>query len=80
VFGVYTKITTNSGKRQQLLNILLLAAKEMEIIDACKLYLVNESATEEETIWITEVWDDKEHHIASLSLEKVKNLFLKQCP
>ncbi len=38
----------------------------------CLSYIVAKDATDENAIWVTEVWDSKGSHDASLSLSSVK--------
>ena len=37
----------------------------------CLSYVVAKDSQDENTIWVTEVWENKEHHDASLSLPQV---------
>jgi len=39
----------------------------------CLSYVVAKDVTDENTIWVTEVWDSMANHDASLSLPAVKN-------
>jgi quinol monooxygenase YgiN len=71
-FGLTGKITTHEGKRDELVQLLLEAAKGMQSVVGCKLYLVSISEDEPEAIYITEVWTNAEAHQASLALEQVK--------
>jgi quinol monooxygenase YgiN len=38
----------------------------------CRLYVVGVSDTDDDTIWVTEVWESKEKHDASLQLPEAK--------
>ncbi|MCD8481846.1 MAG: antibiotic biosynthesis monooxygenase [Verrucomicrobia bacterium] len=38
----------------------------------CLLYLISKDASDENGIWITEIWKDKESHEASLALPSVQ--------
>ncbi len=80
MFGIYTKITAISEKRKELLDILLEAAKTMEAVQNCKLYIVNESTTEPDAVWVTEIWDSKQSHEASLNNVSSKDLISKALP
>ena len=80
MFGLYTKITTTSDKRKDLLDILLHASQAMQSVDGCMLYIINESATEPDVIWVTEIWNNKESHAASLQLESNKALIAQAMP
>ena len=80
MFGIYTKITAVSGKRQELLDMLLRAAKGMETVESCKFYIVNKSTTEPDAVWVTEIWDAKQSHDASLMDENAKALITQALP
>ncbi len=71
-FGLYNKIPTQPGKRDALVDILLEVAAFMQQVSGCDLYLVNVSASEPDTVWVTEVWESSEAHQASLSLDSSK--------
>ena|ERR1035437_4950586 len=80
MFGIYTKITAVSGKHQELLDMLLRAAKGMETVESCKAYIVNKSTTEPDVVWVTEIWDTKQSHDASLMDENARALISQALP
>jgi len=69
MYGMIGKMTTAAGKRAEVLSLLLQAVKEMP---GCLSYVVAEDSADENGIWITEVWDSKDSHDASVSLPEVK--------
>jgi quinol monooxygenase YgiN len=71
-FGLYNKIPTQPGKRDEFVELLLEAAAAMQQLPGCDLYLVNVSASEPDVVWVTEVWESAEAHQTSLSLESAK--------
>lgn len=79
-FGLYGKIIAQSGQREALVKILLEAAAVLETPVGCELYIINVSPTEPDTIWVTEVWESKEHHAASLQLDAVKQVIQRGRP
>ena len=70
MWGLIAKITLLPGKRDEMIEILKGSASEMP---GCLSYVVAKDATDENTIWVTEVWDSLASHDASLSLPAVKN-------
>ena len=70
MWGLIAKITLLPGKRDEMIEILKESAAGMP---GCLSYVVAKDATDEDTIWVTEVWDSKSSHDASLSLPAVKN-------
>ena len=70
MFGLIGKMTAIPGKRDEMIEILRESAANMP---GCLSYVVAKDAADENTIWVTEVWDSKASHDASLSLPAVKN-------
>ena len=66
-----------AGKRAEVLSLLLQAVKEMP---GCLSYVVAQDSTDENWIWITEVWDSEDSHDASLSLPEVKKTIASARP
>jgi quinol monooxygenase YgiN len=70
MWGLIAKITLLPGKRDEMIEILRESAADMP---GCLNYVVAKDAADENTIWVTEVWDSMAGHDASLSLPTVKN-------
>lgn len=70
MYGLIGKINTVPGKRNELIAILL---ESIAVMPGCLSYLVAKDSTEEDAIWVTEVWDTKGNHEASLSLPSVQD-------
>lgn len=79
-FGMYNKIPTQPGKREELVELLLEAAAAMQQFPDCDLYLVNVSASEPDVVWVTEVWESAEAHQASLNLDSTKEAIKRGMP
>jgi quinol monooxygenase YgiN len=77
MYGLIGKMLTVEGKRDEVLDILLKATGRMP---GCHSYIVAKDVTDANAIWITEVWDTKESHDASLSLPAVKEAIGKARP
>jgi quinol monooxygenase YgiN len=69
MFGMIGKMTTAAGKRAEVISLLLQAVNAMP---GCLSYVVAQDTSDENGIWITEVWDSKDNHDASLSLPEVR--------
>ncbi len=69
MYGVTGKITAKAGQRNALIKILIEGVADMP---GCLSYIVSKDSVNEDVIWVTEVWDSKESHQASLSLPSVK--------
>lgn len=69
MYGLIVKIVASPGQRQTLTNLLLKSTTGMP---GCFSYVIAGDAADENTIWITEVWDSRDSHDASLALPAVK--------
>ena len=69
MYGLIGKMKATRGQRDILIAILLNGVTEMP---GCLSYVVAQDPTDEDAIWITEVWDSKESHHASLTLPSVQ--------
>lgn len=69
MYGLIGKIKATKGQRDVLIAILLNGVNDMP---GCLSYVVAHDPTDEDAIWITEVWDSQESHRASLTLPSVQ--------
>jgi len=74
MYGLIVKITLVPGKGDEMIEILKESAAGMP---GCYSYVVSKDSADENTIWVTEVWDSMASHDASLSLPAVKNAIPK---
>lgn len=75
--GLIGKMLVTPGKREDLIKILLEDVSEMP---GCLSYIVGRDPKDENAVWITEVWDSKESHQASLKLASVRAAIAKARP
>jgi quinol monooxygenase YgiN len=75
--GLIGKMTAAPGKRDELISILLEGVAAMP---GCLSYIVAKDTSDGNAIWITEAWDSKASHEASLSLPSVKEAIAKGRP
>jgi len=68
MYGLIGNMSAVSGRRDDLIAILTESVSNMP---GCLSYVVAKDSRDESTIWITEVWESKESHDASLSLPSV---------
>ncbi len=69
MYGLLGKIIAKPGQRDALIEILLEGTTDMP---GCLSYIISKDSEDEDIIWVTEVWDNKESHKASLSLPPVQ--------
>lgn len=77
MYGLIVKITAKEGRRDELIEILLEGTGGMP---GCLIYIVSKDSEDEDVIWVTEVWDSKKSHQASLSLPPVKEAISRGRP
>jgi quinol monooxygenase YgiN len=77
MYGLIGKMTAVDGKRDELIAILLDGIADMP---GCLSYVVATDPSNTDAIWITEAWDGKASHEASLSLPSVKAAIAKGRP
>jgi quinol monooxygenase YgiN len=74
MYGLIGKMIAAPGKRDELVSVLLAGVAAMP---GCLSYIVAKDTGDAEAIWITEAWDSKASHDASLSLPSVKEAIAK---
>jgi quinol monooxygenase YgiN len=77
MYGLIGKINASPGKRDELIAILLEGLTGMP---GCVSYVVAKDSSDEGAIWVTEVWDTRASHEASLSLPSVQEAIARGRP
>lgn len=77
MYGLIGKMTAVDGKRDELVSILVEGVAGMP---GCLSYIVATEPGDASAIWITEAWDSKASHDASLSLPAVRAAIAKGRP
>lgn len=77
LYGLIGKMKAQPGKRAALIAIL---AEGTEAMPGCLAYIVAEDLGDPDGIWISEVWDSKASHAASLQLASVREAIAKGRP
>jgi quinol monooxygenase YgiN len=72
-FGLIGKITAHPGKGDALAEVLLDAARQMQdSVPGCESYVIARAPDDPDAIWVTEVWESRDAHAASLTYDSVK--------
>ena len=71
MYGLIVKLTSAPNRRNEL--ITLMGGDDSHTIPGCLSFIVAEDTTDENVLWITEVWESQSHHEASLKRPPVKN-------
>ncbi|WOI54776.1 putative quinol monooxygenase [Parvularcula sp. LCG005] len=77
MYGQIGKFTAAPGRRDDLIAVLLNGTKDMP---GCLSYVIAKDAQNGDVIWITETWDTKESHAASLQLPAVQHAIAQAKP
>jgi quinol monooxygenase YgiN len=77
LFGMIGRMKAVAGKRDALLDILVQSVGPMP---GCLSYIVAKDLADPDAIWITEAWESKEAHAASLKLPQVRDAIAKARP
>ena len=77
MYGLIGKIEAVPGRRDALVSVLLEGMADMP---GCRSYVVAKDPTDDNGIWVTEVWDTRESHASSLSLPSVQEAIAKGKP
>jgi quinol monooxygenase YgiN len=77
MYGLIGKMTAKPGQRDRLAAILMDGLGDMP---GCLSYIVANDPTDPNLIWVTEAWESKGAHAASLSLPSVRAAITKGRP
>lgn len=77
MFGLVGQMLVHPGKREELVAILAASTGDMP---GCLSYVIALDAANPDALWITEVWESKEFHAASLKLPTVQAAIAKGRP
>ncbi len=80
MYAMTGKLIAQTGKRAAMVEILLRAADVVSVLPGCRRYLVCEDVSNEDAIWVFEMWDDKHFHDASLTDPRVRALIAEARP
>lgn len=77
MYGLIGKMIAAPGRRDELIAILLEGVAGMP---GCLSYIVAKDREDDDALWITEVWESRERHEASLELPSVREAIGKGRP
>lgn len=64
MYGLIVKLTAAAGRRAEL--ITAMGGADSGSIPGCLSFIVGEDTSDDNVLWITEVWDTQQSHEASL--------------
>ena len=77
MYGLIAKMKTKPGQRDALIAVLIEGTAAMP---GCLSYIVAKDPADSEAIWVTEAWESRASHQASLSLPSVQQAMAKGRP
>lgn len=77
MYGLFGKMIAIEGKRDELVSILLEGRQDMP---GCLNYVVAHDPSDPDAVWVTEVWQDRASHQASLKLPSVQDAISRGRP
>lgn len=77
---LHGKLTAKQGHKEELAIILVEASKLVATANECKLFVIGFDSKDENSVYITEIWDKKEDHDNSLKVEGVGEFIMKAMP
>ena len=80
LYGRFGTIIARTGERDALLAVLMEASRAAPSMAGCRLYIVGAVLGHVDTIAVTEIWDDKASHTASLALDSVRAMIARARP
>lgn len=78
-YGHIGSMRTQPGRGGEFAALLAAGADRLKSA-GCQLYVVGLSDADPDLVWVSEMWDSKEHHDASLQLPEVKAAIAKAMP
>ena len=76
-YGVVSQILAAPGRRNELVAVLLEAARTMP---GCRAYLVAADVARDDAIWVTEVWDSRDAHARAVASPAVQAAIARGAP
>lgn len=62
MYLLHGKLTAKGGRRNELADILLDASKLVATAKGCKVYVIGKAENDQNSVYVTEIWDSKEDH------------------
>lgn len=80
MYLLHGKLTAKSGHRDELASILLEASKLVSKAKGCKIYVIGKDENDPNSVYVTEIWENKNDHDNSLKVQGVRELIMKAMP
>ena len=77
---LHGNLIAKAGHADELAAILIEASELISTAKGCRLYVVSKDEHKPNAVFVTEMWDSKEDHDNSLTVEGVRELIMKAMP
>jgi quinol monooxygenase YgiN len=77
---LHGKLTATSGHRDKLADLLIQASHLLATAKGCRLYVIGKDESDDNAVYVTEIWDSKEDHDNSLKVDGVRELIMQAMP
>lgn len=77
MYGLIGSFHAHAGQRDALIDLM---AEGIRNMPGCLSYIIAKDVSDDTKIWVTEVWDSKDSHAASLKLPAVTATITKAMP
>lgn len=77
MYGLIGRMVAAPGQRDALAAVLMASTRDMP---GCRSYVVAHDSSDADSLWVTEVWDSRDSHTASLQLPQVQAAIAKGRP
>jgi quinol monooxygenase YgiN len=74
------KFKAREGQRDKLVSILLQASKLVSTAKGCHQYIIYKDPKDDNSVFVSEIWDTKEDHDNSLKIEGCRELISTAMP
>ena len=78
-YGYFGTMKAQPGRRDEVVDLLLGGVDALRSV-GCHLYLVSVSEANPDMIWVTEAWESRDHHDASLRMPAVQAAIAEAMP
>jgi len=79
-YALINKMTVKSGRRDEVVTILLESGKPFNDNPSCILYLVYKDKRDPNIIWVEDVWTNQNDHTAAMSTPEMRSHIMRCVP
>ena len=76
-YALYTRFDARPDEGDALLSILMKTNGIVSSAKGCRLFVISHEASDKDVFWVTELWDTREDHAISLTLDGCKELMVE---